>query len=68
MKIQPKNEYAIGSWVKKIIESCKTKEQLDSAWRLKELFYDMYYSKWELSVELNNCYEEKKRKIYISEK
>ena len=68
MKIQPTNEYAIGSWVKKVIGSCKTKEQLDSAWRLKELFYNIYYSNWELSNELDDCYEEKKGKIYINEK
>lgn len=59
MEIQPKNKYAIGSWIKKVIESCKTLKQLDSAWRLKALFEQNNPIPQELISELETCYEEK---------
>jgi|7_EtaG_2_1085326.scaffolds.fasta_scaffold115186_1 hypothetical protein len=68
MKIQPKNEYAVGSWVKGVIESCKTKEQLNSAQRLKSLFCNSYCSKRVLSVEIDNYYEKKWKEIFQNEK
>ena len=66
MKTQPNDKTAIASWIKLIMESCKTQEQLDSAWELKLLYEKDSSIPKELIKDLDNYYKEKK--IHINEK